>query len=136
MGPGPLSPGCRRRPHPRPRRAACGASPPWLGDASHSFDRLRVLATGGVVLLHGGAGVIGPRLGEPSAFFLDVNAANVYDSAGRFAVDCFFMISAALLLAPERSFALVRQTRRVAVPLLTWSLVYVAFAVWASRTGC
>ncbi|KQO38178.1 MULTISPECIES: acyltransferase [unclassified Aeromicrobium] len=101
----------------------------------HSFDRLRVLATVGVVLLHGGAGVIGPRLGEQTAFLSDVNAANVYDSAGRFAVNCFFMISAALLLVPERSFDLVRQTRKVAVPLLTWSLVYVGFAVWASRTG-
>jgi surface polysaccharide O-acyltransferase-like enzyme len=100
----------------------------------HSFDRLRVLATIGVVLLHGGAGIIGPRLGEQTGFLTGLNAANVYDSAGRFAVNCFFMISAALLLAPERSFDVVRQTRKVAMPLVVWSAVYVAFNVWLSRT--
>jgi surface polysaccharide O-acyltransferase-like enzyme len=101
----------------------------------HSFDRLRVLATVGVVLLHGGAGIIGPRLGEQTGFLTGLNAANVYDSAGRFAVNCFFMISAALLLAPERSFHVLRQTRKVAVPLVVWSVVYVGFNVWLSRTG-
>ncbi|MCR4514851.1 hypothetical protein [Aeromicrobium sp. 50.2.37] len=78
----------------------------------HSFDRLRVLATIGVVVLHGGAGVIGPRAGEQTAFFSDVDAANVYDSVGRLAVSCFFMISAPLLLAPERSFVLLNLADR------------------------
>ncbi len=100
----------------------------------HSFDRLRVLATVGVVLVHGGAGILGARLGEQTGFLTGLNAANVYDAAGRFAVDGFFMISAALLLAPERSFDVVRQTRKVAVPLVVWSAVYVAFAVWLSRS--
>lgn len=104
------------------------------GGREHSFDRLRVLATVGVVLLHGGAGVVGPRLGEQTGFLTGLNAANVYDAAGRFAVGCFFMVSGALLLAPDRSFELVRQTRRVVVPLVVWSAVYVGFAVWLSRT--
>lgn len=100
----------------------------------HAFDRLRVLATIGVVLLHGGAGIVGPRLGTDTGFWSSLNAANAYDAAGRFAVNCFFMISAALLLVPERSFDVVRQTRKIAVPLLFWSVVYVlADAVMVSR---
>lgn len=100
----------------------------------YAFDRLRVLATIGVVLLHGGAGIIGPRLGTDTGFWTSLNAANAYDAAGRFAVNCFFMISAALLLVPDRSFDVVRQTRKVAVPLLFWSVVYVvADAIMVSR---
>ncbi|GAA0189188.1 acyltransferase family protein [Cytobacillus oceanisediminis] len=101
----------------------------------HAFDRLRVMATVGVVLLHGGAGIVGARRGEQTGFFTSLNAANVYDSAGRFAVGCFFMISAALLLAPERPFDVVRQTRKVLVPLVVWSFVYIAYAVWTSTSG-
>lgn len=129
-----ILPHCRHDREHRPLEDSCHG--PRHGDveAHPAFDHLRVWATVGVVLLHGGAGILGARLGQESGFWSDANVANLYDALGRFAVNCFFMVSGALLLGPERGFLLVRQLRRVLVPLAVWSLVYVlADAALAAR---
>lgn len=52
------------------------------------------------------------------------NIGNAANSAGRFAVNCFFMASGALLLDPVRRFVLRPQFLRVALPTLTWIVIY------------
>src|SRR5690606_11654973 len=54
---------------------------------------------------------------------------------GRFAVDCFFLTSGALLLDPARRFRLGPQLRRVAWPTLTWIVVYLAANVALNAAG-
>jgi surface polysaccharide O-acyltransferase-like enzyme len=103
-------------------------------DRVHAFDALRAVATVGVVALHGGASIVTRNLDETSSW-TDFTTGNAFDSAGRFAVNCFFMISGALLLAPEHSFRLVKQVRRVVVPLLGWSVVYILADAWLASRG-
>lgn len=91
------------------------------------FDYLRVWATVGVVTLHSAWLIILARQDPRTDVISQFNVANIYDSLGRFAVSCFFMISGALLLAPEHRFRLRQQTLRVLVPLMTWSAIYAVF---------
>lgn len=91
------------------------------------FDYLRVWATAGVVLLHSAWLIILARKTPSVDLVSQFNVANIYDSLGRFAVSCFFMISGALLLSPEHRFRLRKQTLRVLIPLITWSAIYTAF---------
>ena len=90
----------------------------------HNFDRLRVLATVGVISLHCGLLITTVLATERPDIVSAFNVGNAADSVGRFAVNCFFMISGALLLAPERSFRLWPQFRRVAIPLAVWVVIY------------
>lgn len=91
------------------------------------FDYLRVFATAGVVLLHSAWLVILARQDPKIDLISQFNVANAYDSLGRFAVSCFFMISGALLLSPHHRFRLRKQTLRVLMPLVTWSVIYTIF---------
>ncbi|MCW2799166.1 MAG: hypothetical protein JWQ70_638, partial [Aeromicrobium sp.] len=91
------------------------------------FDYLRVWATVGVVTLHSAWLIILARQDPKIDVISHFNVANIYDSMGRFAVSCFFMISGALLLDPGHRFRLRQQTLRVLVPLVTWSAIYAAF---------
>jgi surface polysaccharide O-acyltransferase-like enzyme len=94
------------------------------------FDYLRMWAACGVVLLHASSAVFA-HYAKPSAdLFSKFVVADFGDAAGRFGVSCFFMVSGALLLAPERSFRLGKQLRRVGIPLLVWSAVYLLYTVW------
>jgi len=91
------------------------------------FDYLRVWATVGVITLHSAWLIIVARQDPKIDVVSQFNVANVYDSLGRFAVSCFFMISGALLLSPDHRFRLRPQTLRVLLPLITWSAIYVVF---------
>ncbi|WP_286931518.1 MULTISPECIES: acyltransferase [Aeromicrobium] len=90
----------------------------------YELDHLRVLATFGVILLH--TGVIPVVLWRDSVPELvsAFNVGNAANSLGRFAVNCFFMTSGALLLDPVRRFVLRPQFLRVALPTLTWMVIY------------
>lgn len=92
----------------------------------------RVLAIVAVVLVHVIAPVVTGRwANEGSAAWW---TANVLDSALRWCVPVFVMISGALLLDPRRverprDFYL-RRLGRVGVPLIVWTLVYLGFRQW------
>lgn len=92
----------------------------WMNNA-------RIVAIFAVVMLHVAAyPVLNAELGSTSWWI-----ANVYDSALRWCVPVFVMISGALLLEPRteglKTFYRKRATR-VLLPLLFWSLFYV---IWA-----
>lgn len=90
----------------------------------HELDHLRVLATFAVILLHTGAIVVVVWRDSAPELVSAFNVGNLADSLGRFAVNCFFMTSGALLLDPVRRFVLRPQFLRVALPTLTWIVIY------------
>ena len=92
----------------------------------HELDQLRILATLGVIALHTGAMVVVAWQDSTPDLWSKFNVGNAADAVGRFAVDCFFLTSGALLLDPARRFRLGPQLRRVAWPTLTWIVVYLA----------
>lgn len=104
-------------------------------DATTWLDMARVLAIVAVVLVHVIAPVVTGRwANEGSAAWW---TANVIDSALRWCVPVFVMISGALLLDPRRverprDFYL-RRLGRVGVPLIVWTLVYLGFRQWWLR---
>lgn len=108
---------------------------PRAGNRVQYFDYLRVLATAGIIILHSAATIVATNRDSPLGLFSDFSIGNAYDAFGRFGVNCFFMISGALLLDPRRSFRLWHQWKRVAFPLILWSAVYVAFNKFAFETG-
>lgn len=93
------------------------------------LDGARSAAALAVVLLHVSAGVVvgGASLGSFSWW-----VANLWDSASRWCVPVFVMISGALLLdsakagEPLRSFY-VKRASRIVAPLLFWSLFFLAW---------
>ncbi len=95
-------------------------------------DWLRLAAAFTVVLLHVSGYAFRTSLdAQPVAWWW----GNLYNSAARWCVPAFVVISGFLLLAPGRrdggwEFAL-RRGRRVLVPLAAWSLIYLV----ASRPG-
>lgn len=99
------------------------------------FDYLRVIATAGIILLHVAATIVATNRDNILGLFSDFSIGNAYDAFGRFGVNCFFMISGALLLDSRRSFRLWHQWKRVAFPLIVWSAVYVAYNKFAFETG-
>lgn len=92
-------------------------------------ENLRAIATISVVLLHVAAPYL---LAEPSS-----NAwrmGNFFDSAVRFCVPIFVMLTGALMLdrdLPIGAF-FAKRFRRVFVPFLAWSGIYIAYHLWAS----
>jgi surface polysaccharide O-acyltransferase-like enzyme len=101
-------------------------------DGTTWLDVARVLAIVAVVLVHVIAPVVtGHWANEGSAGWW---TANVIDSALRWCVPVFVMISGALLLDPRRVERprdfYVRRLGRVGVPLIVWTLVYLAFRQW------
>ena len=107
-------------------------SPERGAEATQLFwvDALRVAAAAAVVFLHVAA--------EPVVFLKDRDspvwwAGNLIDSATRWCVPIFVMLSGALLLGrqeePTRVF-FRRRVRRIAIPLIAWSAAYIAFHAW------
>ncbi len=93
------------------------------------FDLMRCAAAVAVVAIH----VLGPyryQLGELSGFGWE--SAIIVNSASRWAVPLFIMISGALLLSDQRAFNLSYYLRRrigkVLVPFLSWSAIYAVIA--------
>lgn len=101
----------------------------------HELDHLRVLSTLGVILLHTGALVVVAQRDSAPDLVSAFNVGNLADSAGRFAVNCFFMTSGALLLDPVRRFVLRPQFLRVALPTLTWIVVYALANILLNAQG-
>lgn len=95
--------------------------------AQPALDGLRSLAAAAVVALHAAALQLGS---QPRSNSLDWWAANLLDSASRWCVPVFVMISAALLLGrvdPPLDF-LRRRLARLLPLLLVWSLCYLGLA--------
>jgi surface polysaccharide O-acyltransferase-like enzyme len=98
-----------------------------------ALDLLRAAAAFAVVLLHCAA----PLLTSyddvgPSAWW----TGNLYDSAVRWCVPAFVMLSGALLLGRQESLSVfwARRAKKVLVPLVFWSAVYALWA-WARGKG-
>lgn len=95
------------------------------------FELLRSIAILAVVILHSSA----PLLNH---FDHQYNwwAGNIYDSAMRWSVPIFVMISGALLLNPSKQQSiqqfLKKRISKVLVPFLVWSVLYSVF-VWIMK---
>ena len=106
-----------------------GTMPQGNGEpiSKHLFyvDIGRIFAIVAVVVLHVSAIVVESYGTVPSSYWWVANIAN---SASRWAVPCFVMLSGALLLAPERNepagFFLKKRGKRIAIPMVTWILIY------------
>lgn len=101
----------------------------------HELDHLRVLATLGVILLHVAAIVVVAFKDTRPDLLSQFNLGNLANTGGRFAVNCFFMTSGALLLDPVRRFVLRPQFLRVALPTLTWIVVYTLLNIALNDSG-
>jgi surface polysaccharide O-acyltransferase-like enzyme len=96
------------------------------------LDLTRIVAITAVVLVHVIAPVVTGRWaveGTPGWW-----AANVIDSALRWCVPVFVMISGALLLDPRRVERprrfYARRLTRIGTPLIVWTLFYLGFRRW------
>ena len=94
------------------------------------LDTARVLAIVAVVVLHVSAsGVTLAPLGSAAWW-----AANFYDSAARWCVPMFVMVSGALLLDPRKDEGVAdfyrKRAARVLLPIAFWSAVYI---LWNHR---
>ena len=98
-----------------------------MNNRNFSFDLLRALATVSVVALH----VAGPVLYEYGSLPAgEWWTANAIDSAVRFSVPIFLMLTGALLLPrmePAGQF-LKRRFARLLWPFIFWSAVYLGVA--------
>lgn len=106
--------GLLRLPHPAGTR--------WL-------DLARIVAIPAVVLIHVLVPVVLARTTDfPSATWW---TAATLSSAARWCVPVFVMVSGALLLDPQRDTRLApflkRRLRRVGIPLVVWTVVYLVF---------
>ena len=88
-------------------------------------DALRVLATVAVVVIHVSANVVF-AIGKINPFEWWVG--NILDSASRWCVPMFVMISGALLLDPSKneeiSIFFGKRIKRIIIPLIFWSFTY------------
>lgn len=88
------------------------------------FDRLRIIATVAVVLIH----VCAPELFRFGVASPVWDVCNALDSFSRFAVPVFIMISGAMFLNPQRKVELKKlyskNILRIITAFLAWSVVY------------
>lgn len=88
-----------------------------------SYDIIRVFAILGVIMIHAAAPFV--TNSAPGSF--DFTAGNFFDSAARFGVPFFVMLSGALLLDEERSFTIrdmVKKALSMLGMLVSWSFFY------------
>ena len=92
------------------------------------LDNSRILATYAVVLLHMTAGVVVSNDVGTEYWWV----GNIYDSAVRWCVPVFVMVSGALLLDPDKTEDLLpfykKRLSRILVPLFIWSVFFLAWA--------
>lgn len=93
------------------------------------LDNARILAILAVVMLHVAADfVFELKVGDTEWWI-----ANLYDSAVRWCVPVFVMISGALLLDPTKSESLEtfyrKRVSRLLIPLVFWTMVYLGWQV-------
>lgn len=99
------------------------------------LDSLRLAAMVGVVLIHVCAVLVTDLAADGQMPGFVWHLANLLDSASRFAVPVYFMLTGALLLGDDRSLSprgiLRHRVVRIAVPLAVWSVIYLLFrALW------
>lgn len=90
-------------------------------------DSLRIASIAAVVVLHSAAPLLlRDSAAEPLAWWV----GNAWDSAVRWCVPVFVMLSGALLLGRDESIIrfFSRRVRRVLVPLIVWSVAYLYWA--------
>src|SRR5665647_855009 len=92
------------------------------------LDNLRVIATIGVIFIHVSSDYA-PSSGTVSAYNFWVG--NLFDSASRFSVPIFVMISGALLLPKDYGISIFLKKRmtRLLLPFLFWSMFYIAHSI-------
>lgn len=90
------------------------------------ISNLRVIATISVIILHVSAELLLSSFTNPPNVSWSV--ANLYDSLVRYCVPVFVMITGALMLPQEIELTVFFQKRfkRVLIPFLFWSLIYIA----------
>lgn len=97
-------------------------------------DTTRILAIFAVVWLHVAAGVVGSADGFGSVPWW---ICNLYNACGRWCVPAFVMLSGALLLAEDRTESMSvfyrKRASRLLLPLLFWSLFYLAWTYLRGR---
>lgn len=90
------------------------------------FDILRIIATFAVIFLHTSSGSW-----NMEDFNFDWNVRNVYDSAVRWCVPVFVMISGALFLNPEKHISIkklyTKNIFRIITAFFIWSTIYSAY---------
>jgi surface polysaccharide O-acyltransferase-like enzyme len=98
------------------------------------FDNLRAIATVAVIGIHVSSDYA-PATGTIAAY--DFWMGNIFDSASRFAVPVFVMLSGALLLSKEYEIGTFLKKRlvRLLIPFLFWSLAYIAFELLSEFRG-
>ncbi|QDJ51773.1 acyltransferase [Bordetella hinzii] len=98
------------------------------------LDAARWLAAFAVVMLHSAAQTVSDPAIYASQGWL---VANLYDSAVRWCVPVFVMISGALLLDPRRSLPprefYQRRLARIQAPLVFWTLFYLLWTTTLAR---
>lgn len=108
--------------------AGSGLAGPSLGDRLARLDAARWLAALAVVLLHCAAQAVSDANAYGSRDWL---AANLYDSAVRWCVPVFVMVSGALLLdrkqPQDARHFYQRRAARICAPLIFWTLFYLAW---------
>lgn len=91
------------------------------------FDYLRVIACFAVIVLH----VSAMQIQNYSVPTIEWNVINLYDSATRFCVPIFLMISGALFLNPEKQLSWRRLYThyifRIAIAFIFWSFIYACY---------
>ncbi|KAG1261821.1 hypothetical protein G6F65_014792 [Rhizopus arrhizus] len=104
---------------------------PDTEDRYARLDAARWLAAVAVVLLHSAALIVSDPAAYGGGAWL---AANLYDSAARWCVPVFVMVSGALLLDPDKPQDALkfysRRMARICAPLVFWTLFYLTW-----RTG-
>jgi surface polysaccharide O-acyltransferase-like enzyme len=90
------------------------------------LDSLRALAVFGVILIHISSPAINMNWSKNLEFWW---IANLFNSAVRFAVPLFLMLSGATLLTKDYNVSdfYKRRVSRVLIPFLFWMLVYLAY---------
>jgi len=93
------------------------------------LDTLRALATLGVIIIHVSSPLVNMAYGKNMPYWW---VGNVVDSAVRFAVPVFLMLSGATLLVKEYKLGefYKRRFARVLIPFLFWMVVYWVYR-WA-----
>ncbi len=111
--------------------AATVERPAWAHSSRRDtayLDVARIVAILAVVAIHAAAPLIagGARVGTGAWW-----VGTVVESVTRWSVPVFIMVSGALLLDPGRGGSLrsfyARRVRRVGIPLVVWTVVYLAF---------
>jgi len=99
------------------------------------YDNLRVVATIGVIFIHVSSDYA-PATGSISAYNFWIG--NFFDSASRFSVPIFVMLSGALLLPKDYGIGVFLKKRlfRLVLPFVFWSFIYILnFLYWRVQDG-